>query len=147
MSRGGFVAAPVDVGASGLVFGDRAFDDARADARSPVGKQVVQHAAADYPPPSPQHLFGSPGFGRYHAELITLKRRGVRAESGERAVGGGSETKMRDDTRCRFRLWPACRAPIAAGRPGILYQRRARMPRPRPRPQMTSAARSFSIRR
>ena len=58
--------------------------------------------------------------------LITLKRRGVRAESGERAVGGGSETEMRDDTRCRFRLWPARRAPIAAGRPGIPYQRRAR---------------------
>jgi hypothetical protein len=34
---GGFVSAPVDVGASGLVFGDRAFDDAGTDAQTPVG--------------------------------------------------------------------------------------------------------------
>lgn len=41
------VAASVDVGASGLVFGDGAFDDAWADAQAPGGQQVVQDAVAD----------------------------------------------------------------------------------------------------
>ena len=52
-TEGGFIAAPVDVGASGLVFGDRAFDDAGADPQAPVGLfeyvGITQYLAGLFP--------------------------------------------------------------------------------------------------